>query len=36
VLAALRPAPDVLIYDGHGLAQPRRFCIARHVGAIFN
>ncbi len=39
VLAALRKlrtVPDVLIYDGHGLAHPRRFGVACHVGVILN
>jgi deoxyribonuclease V len=39
VLAALRKlrtAPDVLIYDGHGFAHPRRFGIACHIGVIIN
>jgi deoxyribonuclease V len=39
VLAALRrlrTVPDALIYDGHGLAHPRRFGIACHVGVILS
>lgn len=39
VLAALRKLrtpPDVLMYDGHGLAHPRRFGIACHVGVILD
>jgi deoxyribonuclease V len=37
VLAALRRlrrAPDALVYDGHGLAHPRRFGVACHVGLL--
>ncbi len=37
VLAALRRLerlPDALMCDGHGLAHPRRFCIACHVGVL--
>jgi deoxyribonuclease V len=35
-LRRLRTVPDVLICDGHGLAHPRRFGIACHVGVITN
>jgi deoxyribonuclease V len=35
-LRALRTSPDVLICDGHGLAHPRRFGVACHVGVIVN
>lgn len=37
LLAALRKlvrTPDVLICDGHGIAHPRRFGIASHVGVL--
>jgi len=39
VLAALQELsalPDVLVCDGHGLAHPRRFGIACHVGLILD
>ncbi|HWC84568.1 MAG TPA: deoxyribonuclease V [Pseudonocardiaceae bacterium] len=33
-LALLETAPDVLVCDGYGLAHPRRFGLASHVGVL--
>ena len=33
-LATLTVRPDVLICDGHGLAHPRRFGLAAHLGVL--
>lgn len=34
--AKLRVRPDAIIFDGHGIAHPRRFGIACHGGLIFD
>lgn len=35
-LSKLRFQPDVLIFDGHGIAHPRRFGIASHIGLLLD
>ncbi len=39
VLAAwkkLRRTPDAMLFDGHGIAHPRRFGIASHIGVVLS
>lgn len=33
---SLRRAPDLILADGQGYAHPRRFGVARHMGAVYD
>lgn len=35
-MAGLSVRPDLLVCDGHGLAHPRRFGVACHLGVLFD
>jgi deoxyribonuclease V len=35
-LAKLASRPDLLIFDGHGIAHPRRFGLASHIGVLLD
>jgi deoxyribonuclease V len=34
--AKIRSAPDLILYDGQGIAHPRRFGIASHIGLLLD